>query len=153
MIARQATVNDLPQLMALGYGFYNESPYTKYGPISEPRLRGVLEQLINDPSMCIIVADNADGRPQGMLGLILVPVFFLDGTRHSQELFWYVAPEARKNGAGKSMMLAGEAWSRENGAHAMQMSVINGLGDSEIIRRYKKAGFRLRESNYVKELG
>jgi aminoglycoside 6'-N-acetyltransferase I len=68
----------------------------------------------------VFIAERADGSPAGFVEVATRP--YADGCETSPVGYveaWYVEPNARQAGLGRSLLLAAEAWARERGYHEM----------------------------------
>ena len=73
--------------------------------------------LDGTPSLdAVLVAEAPSGEPLGMLELSLRSV--AEGCRSTPVPYvegWYVVPEARRRGVGRSLLAAAEQWARDRG--------------------------------------
>ena len=67
------------------------------------------------PALCVFLAEDAEGRPLGMLelslrscadGCVSMPVPYVEG--------WYVVPATRRHGVSRALIRAAVAWAREH---------------------------------------
>ena len=95
-----------------------------------------LRAIITDPARATFVAEQR--------GTVIGFATFEPHDAGRAELTrFYVAPDARRSGAGRALFDAGLAWARASGARAM---LVNVFADNAIGRAlYKKVGFQLTD--------
>lgn len=143
---REATLEDVPRLVAMGRRFLAETPYGEVLTESVERLTRLAEGLIANDTGIVFVFEVGD-RPVGMLGAVVVE-HPLSGQRMATELFWWVEPEYRRGGAGLLLMERAEAWATAAGAEALQMVAPN----AQVARVYAARGYTLREQVFQRSL-
>ena len=74
------------------------------------------------------------------------------GQLMAQELFWFVAPEVRTGMGAIRLYKAFERWARTQGALRLVMTALAGSYAERLGAVYRTLGFRLLETNYVKDL-
>jgi GNAT superfamily N-acetyltransferase len=86
---------------------------------------------LSEPTAYQVIADR-DGTPVGMAGgFVEVDV--------AELVSMWVAPEGRGHGVGNALMKAIEDWSRAQGAHTLQLSVVPGNDPAHNL--YLRSGF------------
>jgi GNAT superfamily N-acetyltransferase len=70
----------------------------------------------------------------------------------AQELWWWLAPEARGHGAGQAMYDAIEAWANEQGVSALFMIALEDERAPQMEKLYTRKGFRPMERTFFKEV-
>jgi GNAT superfamily N-acetyltransferase len=88
-------------------------------------------QRLSEPNAYQVIADR-DGTPVGMAG------GFLEDDVAELVSMW-VSPKGRGNGVGDALMQAIEDWSRAQGAHTLQLSVVPGNDPAHNL--YLRSGF------------
>ena len=103
------------------------------------------------PEYILLGAFDGDEWIGGLGGMISSHPYTLD-TLTGYEHFWYVIPERRKDGVGKQLIDAFEAWLKERDVKFMMMVYIHG-GPSEMMAKfYEKEGFMPFETQVLKSL-
>lgn len=93
-----------------------------------------------------------DGGIVGFVSLLVYPHMFRPDVKVCQEMFWWVEPDNRSSGVGRSLMHAAEAYAADSGAEVMLMLAIEGPGRAAAEKIYAKGGYRPLESSHVKRL-
>lgn len=122
-------------MVELGAAFHAYSPYRDI-PFSPEGFRASAERLIE--AGAIFLSDD------GMLGGLLVPLYFNPSVVMGAELFWWAGK------TGKPLREAFETWAKEQGAQGVQFS---GLTDqrAETIRKvFERAGYAAAETAFFK---
>ena len=85
---------------------------------SEEKTTEHLNALLEDPTHCILVA-QAGGEVVGYLHLEWYQLLYADPMVNVMGIA--VAAACRRQGVGKALLTAGEAWAREQGASAVRL--------------------------------
>jgi GNAT superfamily N-acetyltransferase len=80
----------------------------------------------------------------------MYPLYFNPAYEVVQELFWWLNPEARGNGAGKKLFQSVQNWAKDAGAAAVFMIALDDNRVDKMDRFYKRAGFHPMERTYMK---
>ena len=78
-------------------------------------IRDFLTGRAREPS-AVLLAEDAAGRPLGVVELSIRPC--AEGCRTNRVAYlegWYVVPDARRGGVGRSLVEAAEGWARAQG--------------------------------------
>lgn len=142
---REAVLDDVPAIVALGRSFVSEDHYARFLMAKTGMLTVYMTGVVAGTTSAILISESA-GSIVGMLG-IQVADHPMSGEKTAAELFWYVLPEHR-NGVGRELMKAAEAWARSRGAAKLQMTA----PDQRVAKVYERRGFAHVESTYQKEL-
>lgn len=146
MTVRLATAADLPAILDMGEKFHAFSgervPYCRDS--AEASARMVLQ-------MGFVLVAERDGRAVGMLGVVVVPLFFNAAHTMAQELMWWVDEEERVGGAGLRLIRAAEVEARDRGACRLHMLRLANSPE-HVGRLYDRLGYRTGEVAHVKEL-
>ena len=147
MIIRVAGPEDVPDVIRLTQGFLEG---TAYGPLlgaPDPALlEAVANFLIASPDGVIFLADDR-GKVRGMLGGFAAP-HIITGRKVSEELAWWVEPDARGARAGLLLIQAFEEWSRLQMCFMVKMVAPN----PKVARFYTRSGYLEVETAYAKTL-
>lgn len=98
-----------------------------------------------------VLAISESGETVGMLGCLVQPHLLNNNVRQAVELMWWVEPEHRKSPVGNALRECAEAVAKVDGCHRICMSMLDTSPDV-IQRIYERAGYRLQEKAFVKEL-
>lgn len=146
MTVRLATVADLPAILDMGEKFHAFSgewvPYCRDS--AEASARMVLQ-------MGFVLVAERDGRAVGMLGVVVVPLFFNGAYTMAQELMWWVDEDARGSGAAMRLIRAAEIEAAKRGACRLHMLRLANSPE-HVGRLYDRLGYRPGESAHVKDL-
>lgn len=149
MTIREATVADVPRLVALTRRFIATSGYAAVLADNPAAVTALVTYLIEDPAGLVLVADTGSGAEDavvGLLGVALTPSLY-SGERVVLETIWWVEPEAR--GPGLALLRAAERWAAEQGAVRIEMiAPVDGLGP-RVGQLYQRRGYRAVETHYV----
>lgn len=135
---REATVSDIPEIMAMGKAFADEAGVTERVGWDDTAVHTLLEQLIDSPDGILLVGDRC------MIGGLVFAHPF-SGRRVFQEMFW------RSHGReGLRLLQAAEDKARELGA---ERSVMIGMHDLPSVGKlYARRGYEPAEQAYIKVL-
>jgi len=150
LIVRQSVFSDEADLVRMGEAFFNElavSALIKFSP--ESLVEFVRAASMNENSR-VWVAEE-EGKIVGAAAGICYP-FYFTGELTTQELFWWVDPEARKLNVGKSLYQTLEDWAVENGSTTIQMVAIENGSAESVGKIYKRMGFMPNEHTYIRGL-
>ncbi len=150
MIIRRAIITDEPDLIRMGEAFWSETPLAKFSEFNPEYLINFIRGASVEPSASVWVAEDGNKIVGAVAGMVY-PLFF-SGDLISQEIFWWVDPEARGTEAGKMLFEALNGWAKENGAVALSMIAIENGKAEAVGKIYKKKGFIPTEHAYVRGL-
>jgi GNAT superfamily N-acetyltransferase len=139
---RDATIEDLDAIVAMGEDFLKGSLFGHHIPTRPTALRAFAERLVTMEDATILLALEGD-LPVGMLALVVWvnPMF---DERVATEFAWWVHPDRR--GIGVRLLKRGTQWGKDHGATALQM----GAPNDKVARFYEACGFELVEMLYQK---
>lgn len=141
---REATLDDVPRLVALGVLFMRESIYGRHLRTDITAMRELATMLIDVPHGVVFVSEQ-NGQVVGMIGVIATRHPF-SGEPVLSELFWYVLPKAR--GSGVKLLLTAEEWARANGITKSLMVSPN----EAVSALYERLGYEPLERQFIKTL-
>lgn len=146
MTIREATIADIPELVALGLRFRATTGYAAILTENPDQMRATAERLIMQDDAVIFVSEDRGGLVAGMIGVQLY-VDQLDGALTAGEHMWYVMPDAR--GDGIRLLKTAEQWARTRGAAAINMIQPTGT-DVDVL--YRRLGYGAIETVWHKRL-
>lgn len=132
---REATPDDLAQVVRLGGEFHAHSPYAAIP--YDPQAFGAFAGRLIDGGVILLSED-------GMLGGLLNPLFFNPSVVMGAELFWW----ARKE--GRQLREAFEAWAEARGAQGVQFSGLADERQATIRKLFERAGYVAGEQSFFK---
>jgi GNAT superfamily N-acetyltransferase len=144
MIVREATIDDVPAIVATGQRFIRGSVYRDLIGENPEQLGAFATWLLEQPDGAIWVLEH-DGTVRGLLGATAF-VHPMDGTLTASEMCWWVDPDVR--GHGLKLLRAFEAWARTRGAH--KTLVVAPTPDVE--RLYERLHYAKVETSYERIL-
>lgn len=147
---RLARYGDIPELVAMGHRFFNESGYDDITECDSETLVTLFNGMIESDTGYILVVDD-DGL-QGMAGALLFPFFFNQNHLAGQELFWFINPEYRGKDAGKKLLEGLEIEAKARGAQSFIMMALQKLNPGFVGKIYESHGYRRSENNYIRRL-
>jgi GNAT superfamily N-acetyltransferase len=143
---REATAQDVPDLVQLGLRFRASTSYADLLAENADQMRQTAERLITQDDGVVFVSEDAGGDVTGMIGC-LVFVHHLSGAVTCGEVFLYVIPEARGHGA--RLIKQAEQWARNHDATTIQMIA---PVSTEVGVLYTRLGYRAIEVAWQKPL-
>lgn len=103
---RQATTNDIPAIVEQSREFYATTDDAKHVPFCAETVEDLAHMLVLEHIM--LVAVNADGVQQGMIGVFVAPGMFNRSFHGAHEVVWYVSPEHQGAGVGRALLNAAD---------------------------------------------
>ena len=148
---RMATPEDTERVLELSMNFF-EAAKLPYGEVNEAKARNVIEHCRSplEPTSVLILWEE-QGKVQGLLAGQLTETL-LNTDKVATELIWWVEPEYRKGEAGKALLGAFEYWAEWNNCRYVQMIGLQNEYSKTLDRYYRKEGFHIAETTYIKEL-
>lgn len=144
---RLATLEDMPRLIEMGERFFVTAGWEDVAEWDEASITRTLTHLIEQPTGAIFVLE--DGKQLvGMAGGMLNPFYFNIHHITGQELFWWVEPEHR--GQGAALFDALEGWAKDRGAHSFSFIAVDKIKPEVMGRIYRMRGYHAAEHSYIK---
>lgn len=140
---RNATKEDVPQILILGEQFYNATIHSEFSPFCPESTAATLNHLIDDENGILVVLD--DGEVKGMAGALLYPNY-MTGEKTGQELFWWCSAR----GKGLGLLDDMESQAKEKGAKSFTMISMDNLFPERLDKIYLGKGYNRSEHTYVK---
>ncbi len=139
MILREATSEDLPDIIGMALMFHAESPVHGWLPFNPTRVRELVLAAIDDPLWLPLVV-YADGALIGMAMMLVVPTFFGDDME-ACDLAFYVDHDRRGSRAALAMLFHIRAWAKARGARRLTITPNTGINQDQAVRFFEKCGF------------
>lgn len=147
---RLATKEDKHAIILLGYNFFQATPYAalkeKFSVDRAGRLADLYLGKPNEEAIALLLVHNE--VPVGILAGIAIESLLTEGYTAVEQM-WWVEPEHRGRDSLKLFKLFLE-WAKHIGCSMVTMAGLTGM--TEVDKLYKKNGFVLTETSYVKEL-
>jgi GNAT superfamily N-acetyltransferase len=146
---RPGTPDDFEQVAALGAKFHEQTAWAKHIPYS---FEGGVQwaKLMWDHGL-LVVADNGKDVV-AVVGGLRYPFLNNPDWIIGSEILWWVEPEYRNGGLGKTMLHAIEEAARDAGCHLWVMVTLEAVEPEKAGAIYRKLGYELTEHSYMKEL-
>jgi len=144
---RQATEEDLFELLVLAYEFIKEAP-EHMKPFDKSTMEERLTNLVASEEGVVLVLE-IDGEIQGLLAAVCCAPWFTS-KNFAVELGWYVRKAFRKGTGSIKLVKKYEEWAKSKGmthAHMSDLTQLQGLG-----KLYERLGYSLIETSYIKEV-
>ena len=151
MIVRSAIAEDLPRYLPLAQAFHAASPMHSALPFDVEGFSGFFLQAVQNPDLGIWLAED-NGAVIGITGALFYPMYFSPSNVVVQELWWWIAPEARGKGAGQAMYETIESWASAKGATALFMIALEDGRSDDMAQLYARKGFLPMERTFFKEV-
>jgi GNAT superfamily N-acetyltransferase len=148
---RRAETADMPSCLDMTARFHAASPISGVAPFDRDGMAVTLRGMIANRRAGIWLA-LLDGKPVGIAGALLYPLYFNPAYEVAQELFWWLNPDARGSGAGEKLFQTLQTWAKDNGASAVFMIALADNRVGKMDSFYKRAGFQPMERTYMKEV-
>lgn len=148
---RLATLEDEDQILTLLKNFFNSTIYSS-GFMDEDKVR-VLIKACTDPLIKenVVLVWEDKGKVVGLIAGQWTELIFNED-KVATELVWWVEPEYRKTEAAHQLLGAFEYWADWCGCKSIQMYSLSNEYSNVLERFYKKQGYKLAETSYVKDL-
>jgi hypothetical protein len=142
---REALVSDLKEIFYIGERFYNEMDWPE--KFNEESFIKYWTIFINSKTGTIFILEEK-GIIVGILGALLY-IDPMTGSKHAQEIFWYVSKNHR--GRGFLLLKAYDEWQMK--AQCMISSIAHMLNfmPQKLNKVYKRYGYLPVEVHYRKE--
>lgn len=149
-IIRDATIDDIPAIVAMGRAFHGEAACSDIVAWDDESAAITARNLIEGDDGILIVA-TIEGESVGMAGGLVHPLYFNHHHRTGQELFWFCPPEHRV-GIGMLMLDRLEGAALRLGAQSWSMIALDTVRPQAIGALYRRRGYRASEHSYIKRL-
>jgi hypothetical protein len=148
---RNATENDIFDLVNMGQDFFNESGLQDVASWDAQSFDTTCRAMINGVVPGSLLVAQKDNELIGMTGCIMFPLYCNLSLTLAQEVFWWVSPEFRK-GLGGDLLDELEADAKRKGANVFMSAQIAGQRDEAFARVYQRRGYRPSENLYMRKL-
>ncbi len=138
MELRPATLNDVPELVRLGYAFIQEAPNYQSRPYIAEKAAEHFTRLIRGGGAVLLV-EHENQIAGGIVGRVGGDWF--NGSKIAFDDVLYVKPEFRKTRAAYMLIQAFIRWAQLMGASRIQCGTTTGVESAACVRLYKHFGF------------
>lgn len=135
MTIREATIDDVPQLVEMGRRFRASTQYASIVSENPQQMADTATNLITQDNGVIWVAEDRGGCLVGMLGLVLF-CHPMSGELTVGELFWWSDAPA----IGMRLFRRGKQWAQSTGATKFQMTQPE--TEQRLTALYERLGFQ-----------
>jgi len=144
---REATHEDLFELLMIGYEFIKEGP-DHLKPFDKELLEERLTNIIDNEDYVALVLD-VNGSVEGVIiGGCIAP--WMMSEKFAVELAWFVRKSSRDGRGAIKLVKAYEAWAKSKGVTKVCMSDLTKI--QSLGKLYKRLGYSLTETSYIKEV-
>jgi GNAT superfamily N-acetyltransferase len=150
MALRDATPDDVPQLVLLARQFWELSDFTDL-TFSDDHMATFMADAIRAPWWLLVVSEDADGIHGFIIGHIEPSSFGPDVIGMQDYLFVHPAKQGTR--AGLRLMRSFEEWSDVMGAKQLHFAPVANGYDERWHRVTESLGFQRRGTHYVKPMG
>jgi GNAT superfamily N-acetyltransferase len=147
---RDATLDDVPTIAALGELFHAEAGWSDIAEYVPADCEKTLAMLVNSDDGILIVAED-EGAIIGMAGGLAHPFYFNHAHKTGMEFFWWVKP-GRRNGLGAQLLDAMESQANAKGCQSWAMIALDKVNPELTGRFYRMRGYRASEHSWIKRL-
>lgn len=145
---RRAAPEDFPKLLPMAESFYKSTSFAK---TMEFHLESVLEHYILLLTHGAVFVGEYQGKPVGMLGVIVSPFELNTNYLLCSERMWWVDPEHRRSRLAQQMLGAMHEFAEASGCHREVMAMLD-TSPPELESYYLSQGYRKTETAFVKEI-
>lgn len=135
---REATVSDIPALLAMGEKFAEKARLTDHVGYDPASMEATFRAMIERDEFCLFVGEC------GALGGMVAPHPFNHAQPIADELFWW--SEGRE---GLRLLEAYEEWATARGA-VVRMTALEAVNPERMKRFYERRGYVPLERAYVR---
>jgi hypothetical protein len=155
LIIRRAQLSDIDIILEGAKQFTDSIGSADKGLIFDrEKARPYFTMMIQSPLFLVLVAEDHQGKVVGSIGVSLSPWFCNTELYLADEVFWFVFPWARGLMVGPRLKKQMEREAQMLGATTVSISLMAQSENAEKLDRYyKKTGYELLESKYVKQMG
>lgn len=137
---RNATIKDLPALLALGARMHAESPHFRQIAFSAAKLEETLRAVLGTPNGFLVLGD-LQGHVAGVYVAVALE-HWCSTDLVATELALYVEREHRGTLLGARLIKAYLAWARELGCKQITAGVSTGVNVDKTTHLYQRLGFK-----------
>lgn len=145
---RQATLDDVPEIVRMSAIFYPQTHYAEWTTMDEDTVADLASNLVENH---IFYVAEEGGELLGMIGLVVMPFMFNRYVKSAGEVIFWVDPRARGGRTAYNLLTAIEDPCRAAGCDRIQM-VHMPNSPPQAAALYTKLGYLPSESSYTKDI-
>ena len=146
MLYRKGQLSDIPAMIEIGRGFWHQTSYHKAGmEYSEDRCENIAKTCIETG---ITIVAETDGYIHGMMLCLVHPGIFTDDLMCS-DIAFYVSPEGRKKGVGRTLLTLLKSIADLKGCKAIAMISLQSVTPDKSQALFESEGYHHAESTYL----
>ncbi len=130
-----------PEAVSLGAKFHAMSPW-RHEAYDAEAVRAFLQSMIDNPDGYFVCTGK------GLIGGILIPLWFSPHVKLAVEMFWY----SEEIGEGKKLREGFEQWANDRGAKHIQFSALADKNEDKLRRIMARSGYDAIEVGFRKTL-
>lgn len=146
---RDAKPDDYQALLVIGHKFFEVNAYRHHSSIDEVSLLRTFHQLASDHVLLVVEVGD---KVVGTAGAFIAPLYWNRDQLQGLEAFWWIDPEYRKDGLGRTLRNSLKEAAHEKGVKFWNMIALKESMHDEVCAQYEKAGMTHVESVYMKVL-
>jgi hypothetical protein len=148
-VIRNATLVDIPHLVALGELFHSQTVLSELLPYDAPSVEQMLMHAIGDGACTVVVLTKQDEVVGAICGAV-VPLYWNVNVLVGQQFAWFVQPSKRCGLISLKLLDAFETWAFAQGASAVFSGAKNDEGAQGMEKLLSRRGYLNLESMYLK---
>ncbi|MGX6570430.1 N-acetyltransferase domain-containing protein [Cupriavidus necator] len=137
---RTATLEDLPEVLALGEMLHAESPRWSRLSFNRTKVLALMQHLVESPDGLLLVAESK-GEVLGGIAALSFSHWSSDDLV-AEEISFFLHPKIRGSFAATRLICAMQAWARIRGAKSLIVGASTGISTEDTARLYERLGFR-----------
>lgn len=149
-MVREATLDDIPQIVDMGRAFHAASAYASIVAYDAESAGVTFAGLITGEDGVVFVYDDEFGRIVGTTAAMAYPFFFNRHHKTGNEFFWWVDPDHRGSNIGKALLDALEAWKETVNAKSFTLSALESMRPEVVGEIYRRRGYMPSDRSYIK---
>jgi GNAT superfamily N-acetyltransferase len=142
MIIRPATSLDVPRVLELSAGIFNESHYPQVCKYDPEKVAHLVNQMIAQPDEYFLYVAEKDGTIIGMYAGLLTEYYFSQD-RMAVDLALFVDPKRRGGIAAIKLVQAFEDWAFEHGAKEICPATSTQVAPERTAQLYHLLGYEV----------
>lgn len=148
---RKAEIKDIPNILEMAHGFYNDAIYDKKLGYSEKDFSEYIRFLIGSEFTCVFLLEN-NSKIIGTVSGIISPWFMDKSDIIVTEQWVWVETEHRGNGSFVKLINELVSWGKGRGANKLSMVAIGSTTEKQVKSFYERMGFQYMETHFIKEI-
>lgn len=146
MTVRDATIDDIDQIVLLAKKFHEVSGYG-FLEFDEETVANLVGQSIGC-GLCPVA--EVDGKVVGFLAGLCFPALLNANLMVGTEIAWWLEPEFRNGPIGVKLLLAAESRAKGKGLKFWSMMCLEHLNADGLEDIYERLGYKRAERTYLK---